>query len=297
VGVLSSAAARLTGLPAGLPVVAGTSDGGAANVGTGAHLPGQNVITVGTSGAVRCLISQPYLDDRERTWCYLLFEGRWFAGGAINNAGLAVQWVREKFYPDLPGKAGFAQLFQDAAAAPAGAGGLIFLPYFTGERNPHWDTSARAMMAGLGLEHSRAHIARAVLEGVAFCLADVWEALDNLKSPNKLSSLQPPILLTGGITQSPLWAQIVSDVLNVRLAAVENGDASATGAAILGHYAVQNALQKSDSPLSTPSLDALVGRIQTAASWSPDPARHALYRPILERFRALYSMGVKTAAP
>jgi gluconokinase len=272
VGSLLPEAAKATGLPAGLPVVAGSSDGGLANLGAGAVTAGQSVITVGTSGAVRRVVAEPQLDPAERTWCYLLAERRWFAGGGINNGGLALQWVREHFYPDLAGESGFERLFLDAAGIEPGANGILLLPYFTGERNPHWDSQVRALIYGLGLEHSRAHIARAVLEGVAFCLADVWEAL------KAVPMTEPAIRLTGAITRSPLWMQILADVLGESLLPVEVSDASVAGAAMLGF----KALGRSDS------LEQLAARVTSAPAIQPDPAHHQRYLELHQRFQQLY---------
>jgi gluconokinase len=194
-GRLTGAAARATGLPSGLPLVLGASDGALANLGCGALTPGQVVITVGTSGAVRHWVAEPRLDPAQRTWCYLLAEGRWFAGGALNNAGLAVQWVRDSLYAEEPGSAGaagqpdppgrspqsgasgFERLFAEAAQSPPGAAGLRCLPFFAGERSPYFRAEARAAFLGLSWEHGRGHLARAVLEAVALRLADVWDAL------------------------------------------------------------------------------------------------------------------------
>lgn len=272
IGKIKAEVAQLTGLTQGLPIFAGSCDGGLANLGTGAYLPDQCVITVGTSGAIRRVVTQPLLDEQERTFCYLLYEDHWFAGGGINNAGLALQWVRENYYLDLPESDGYRQIFQDVAALPPGADGVVFFPYFTGERSPYWNTSVRAIIAGLGLEHGRRHIARAVLEGIAISLEEVWEALVSHGLPDL------PVLLTGGITQSPVWAQIVCDVLGVPMAAVEAGDASAVGAAILGHFALGNIA----------SVDQISAQIKTEASWAPDPGNHAIYHKLQQKSRILY---------
>jgi gluconokinase len=282
VGQLTEASARLTGLPIQIPVILGASDGGLANLGAGASLPGQSVITVGTSGAVRRIVAQPFLDIttasagdsspvQERTWCYLLAEGRWFAGGAINNGGLAVQWIREKFYADLTEAAGYQRMFQDAEEIPPGSDGVSVLPYFAGERSPYWNANARAAITGLGLESDRRHIARAVLEGVAYRLGDIWDAL-------RAPEAGEPVRLTGGILASPIWAQIVCDVIGAPIAAVESGDASAVGAAMLGFVALGLA----------PSLDELARRVQPGIHWQPDPERSAFYRAGLARFRVAY---------
>jgi len=272
VGNVTSAAAAATGLARGLPVVPGTSDGGTANLGSGAVQPGQSVITMGTSGAVRRVVAQPLLDPQQRTWCYVLLEGRWFAGGAINNAGLALQWVRERFYPDLAGDEGYKRLSADAARVALGAEGLHCLPYFTGERSPHWSPNARALLSGLGLEHQRGHVARAVMESVAYCLADVWEVLI-AEAP-----ASGQVRLTGNVTHNPLWAQIVADVLGVTLSADEAADASALGAALLGHLALGHLA----------SLDDVAAGLPPGTIYQPDPARHKFYRAGHAAFQDLY---------
>ena len=173
----------LEGMLAGTPVIVGGSDGGLANLGAGAAGPGQAAVTVGTSGAIRRVLDRPQLDPQVRTWCYVLDEGRWFAGGAINNGGLALQWVRERFFQEVGGQAGFQRMLAEAARVPAGAGGVFFLPYFTGERSPHWDSSIRGLLYGLGLEHDRGHVARA--EAIRSLRVTVYEAADEWASVDR----------------------------------------------------------------------------------------------------------------
>lgn len=268
-GGLSRAAAAACGLQEGLPVVMGASDGGLANLGSGAVLPGQSVVTVGTSGAVRRIASSPQLDESERTWCYALADGRWFHGGASNNAGLAVQWVCERFYPELERSEGYKRLYEDAAETEPGANGLVIVPYFAGERNPHWDAQARAVFDGLTLEHGRKEIARAVLEGAAFCLADIWEALGPVKDR---------VRLTGMINRQPVWAQIVCDVLGAPMAGLEAADASVIGAGMLGHAALG----------STGSLEEIAATARPANAYTPNAERHEVYQGIHRRFQEIY---------
>jgi gluconokinase len=277
-GKLTDAASRLTGLPASLPVVIGTHDGGLANIGAGAAAQGDSVITIGTSGAIRRIVSQPLLDERQRTWCYVLAPDQWLAGGAINNGGLTLQWVREKFYADIPVDNGYAKLLAEAEVIPPGSDGLFLLPYFSGERSPHWDPKARAAILGLRLDHHRAHIARAALEGVAFCLADVWQALVSNQGQEDVLHAH----LTGGVTRSPLWAQIIADVLALRLTSVEIADASAVGAAILGHQA-----------LGIASISELANKIEKGSLYEPDPQLHRVYADLHRRFQQLYNQIIQ----
>jgi sugar (pentulose or hexulose) kinase len=147
----------------------------------------------------------------------------------------------------------------------------MVLPYFTGERSPHWSPDARALFYGLGLAHTRAHVSRAALEGVAFCMADVWQALAQEIDPQESAKL------TGGITRAPTWAQILADVLGVSLVPVEVVDASALGAALLGHRALGREV--------TPRLSLSAG-----APFESDPARHAFYQDRHRAFQSLYRL-------
>ena len=171
----------------------------------------------------------------------------------------------------------------DAGSISPGAEGVFFLPYLTGERSPHWDPDACALLFGLRLSHNRGHVARAALEGVAFCLADVWEALCGDDLPGE------PVRLTGGITQSPVWTQILADVLGVPLAPIEVADASAEGAAMLGHWALGH--------VST--LKEMAANIQIRRIVEPDLERHALYAEQHRVFQSLYQRlrGAHSAYP
>jgi gluconokinase len=277
VGGLVREVSAITGFPEGLPVIAGTSDGGLANLGSGAVSPGDRIVTVGTSGAVRKIVDQPWVDPLGRTWCYALMNGRWFAGGAINNGGLTMQWVREKFYSDVPGDGGYQTMFEEAAAVTPGAEGVMMLPYLTGERSPYWDPDATAVILGLGLQHSRSHIARAAMEGVAYCLANIWEVLHgSLRDGGK------PVFLTGGISRNPVWSQIVADVLGVPMRSVEAADASAVGAAMVGHLALGN----------VSSLEEIAQNIREGAKIEFSPLNHAFYAEQHLRFKQIYASFV-----
>lgn len=270
-GEICTQAAAVTGLPEGLPVIAGASDGILANIGSGVIAPGHVVVTVGTSGAIRRILDQPWLDEQERTWCYVERPGNWVAGGAVNNGGLALEWVRKHFYPDFSEEAGYLQLLKDAASIQPGAGDIYFLPYFTGERSPYWSATARGVIYGLSLEHTRAHIARAALEGVAFCLADVWDILKNC------GQVDPPVRLTGGITRDVIWAQITADVLGVPLSPVDAGDASVLGAAMLGLEALEGV-----------KIKTLAEKIPLEKPYQPDMNQHEEYTRRHQKFQELY---------
>jgi gluconokinase len=279
VGTISAAATVATGLPEGLPVVAGSSDGGLAILGMGAQDLGQEIITVGTSGAVRRVTPWPTLHPQAQTWCYLLYPNRCFAGGAINNAGLAVKWVLQNYYPEAVSQSDNSRLFQEAASIPPGSDGLLFLPYFTGERSPHWNPSVRAQIFGLGIHHTRAHIARAVLEGVGFCLADVRQALNQVDLP-VVSPGKKLTRLTGSIVHSPAWVQILANILDQPMILTKELEASAYGAGLCAFAALM------ESP-----IDETIRRIGTQTSTiqvNPEPQAVDRYRTIHAQFQELY---------
>jgi gluconokinase len=277
IGEITTDAAQATSIPQGTIVIAGTHDGGLANIGAGALSFNDTVITVGTSGAVRCFVEHPILDAKERTWCYLTQQDQWLAGGAINNGGLTLQWVRERFY-NFDSDNSYTQLEAEASEIHPGAEGLLFLPYLTGERSPHWNSSARASIHGLGLRHQRAHIARAALEGVAFCLADVYQALASAK-PHYSTVLREKenIRLTGGITKSHLWVQILADVLGTKIISEDIADASAIGAAIIGHLA-----------LGSTTISNFSSETKPQNIFSPNLENHSIYRELHQEFQNKY---------
>jgi gluconokinase len=274
--------AHQLGLPADLPLIAGSDDGGLANLGSGATQAQQTIISVGTSGAVRLIKDQPAPDPSGKTWCYYLEESTWFSGGAINNGGLALQWVKQRLYSNQQDSQAYAQIMQEVAKVPPGAGGVMVLPYFSGERSPIWDAGLSATFTGLNLTTGRSQIARATLEAVAFTLADVWQAL-GLPQPS-----EKPAHLTGGITQSACWIQILSDVLGVPLQVRKRADASATGAAIL----VALALDERAQPLSAIFSNGIETRFpklskNDRAPIQPSQERFSIYRQLHKQFSKL----------
>lgn len=279
---LKTSIAKKVGLPATLPVIAGSDDGGLANLGSGATQPQEVIISIGTSGAVRVIKERPAPNPSGKTWCYYLENSTWFAGGAINNGGLALEWVKKRFYADQSGPKSYEKFMLEVAEIPPGAGGVMWLPYFTGERSPIWDTQLRATLTGLSLATGRGQIARAVLEAVAFTITDVWQAL-SLEQP-----CRTPANLTGGITQSPEWAQILADVLGVSLQLRKTADASATGAAILAALALENTTQDLRTTFKKGIDSQFPGLIPgDQALIQPSMEKHAIYRALHKKFTNL----------
>jgi xylulokinase len=229
-GKISAAGAEATGLAAGTPVVAGAGDQAAGATGMGIVTPGAVSATIGTSGVVFAATDRPALDPRGRlhTFCHAI-PGRWHVMGVTQAAGLSLRWFRDNFPPatPTPGVDPYETLTAEAAKIPAGSDGLLWAPYLMGERTPHLDGSARGVLVGLTASHTRAHIVRAILEGVAFSLKDTFTIFDEMKVPVK------SIRLGGGGARSPLWRQIQADVYNHQVEIVEAEEGAAYGAAIL----------------------------------------------------------------
>ncbi|HAQ07738.1 MAG TPA: gluconate kinase, partial [Bacillus bacterium] len=235
---IAPAAATYMGIPADLPVVAGASDGVLANLGVGAIDEGEVAVTIGTSGAIRTVVKEPLTDIKGRTFCYALTEDKWVIGGPVNNGGVALRWFRDQFGSEeteeakLTGNDVYEVMVKAAERTPAGAAGLLFLPYLTGERAPHWDANTRGSFFGMTLTHTRAHFIRAVLEGVVFAVHSVGEVLEELAGESK------EIRVSGGFARSNVWRQITADIFDQTVIVAESHESSGLGAAVLVLYAL-----------------------------------------------------------
>ena len=180
VGHVTEAAAASTGLKAGTPVVAGAGDQAAGATGMGIVRPGDVSATIGTSGVVFAASDAPITDPlgRLHTFCHAI-PGRWHVMGVTQAAGLSLRWFRDNFAAPTES---YDQLSAEAAQVPPGAGGVLWAPYLMGERTPHLDPDARAALLGLAADHTRAHVVRAILEGVAFSLKDTLTIFKELAS-------------------------------------------------------------------------------------------------------------------
>ena len=228
-GQISSKGAAETGLRVGTPVVAGAGDQAAGATGMGIVTAGTVSATIGTSGVVFAATDRPALDPRGRmhTFCHAI-PGRWHVMGVTQAAGLSLRWFRDNFAVDSSGgRESYDRLTAEAAKIPAGSDGLLWTPYLMGERTPHLDSSARGALVGLTASHTRAHVVRAILEGVAFSLRDTFTLFQEMDVP------VTNIRLGGGGARSPLWRQIQADIYGRAVEIVEAEEGAAYGAAIL----------------------------------------------------------------
>ncbi|HNB36416.1 MAG TPA: xylulokinase [Anaerolineales bacterium] len=224
-GRITEEAASLTGLKVGTPVAAGGGDQAAQAVGVGAVEAGIVGLTVGTSGVIFASTPAALIEPEGRlhAFCHAV-PGMWHFMGVMLSAAGSLQWYRDTFAPAV----GFDELVTEAESAPAGCEGLLFLPYLSGERTPHPDPLARGSFIGLTLRHSRAHMTRAVLEGVAFGLKDSFMLIQNAG----LGSITQ-VRASGGGTKGALWRQILASVLEAELVTVNTAEGAAYGAALL----------------------------------------------------------------
>jgi xylulokinase len=268
-GFLSAEAAAATGLRPGTPVVAGGGDQAANGVGVGVVAPGTMALSLGTSGVVFAPTDRPIFDPlgRVHAFCHAV-PGRWHFMSVMLSAAGSLRWFRDTFAPGMA----FGDLVAAAADVPAGSRGLLFLPYLSGERSPHPDPLARGAFVGLTLGHDRRHLTRAVLEGVAFGLRD---GLDLMVAAGLPAPAQ--IRASGGGTASPLWRQILADVLDAEVATVRTTEGAAYGAGLLA------AVGAGWYPDVESATGALVGATPSAEP-GPDVARyreaHVLYRDL-----------------
>ncbi|OKH52299.1 xylulokinase [Calothrix sp. HK-06] len=246
-GHLTAIASEHLALKVGLPVIAGAADTAAAALGNGLLQPGLVQLTIGTGAQIITPRSQPIMDPHGRTHLYRsAVPNGWYTLAAMQNAGLALEWVR--------GILGLSwqQVYSKAFSVPPGCEGLTFLPYLTGERTPHLDPNIRGAWVGLGLHHTQAHLMRAALEGVAFALRQGFEALE--ATGVKATQLR----LAGGGTVEMLWQQLLTDVLKIPLYTTTVAAASARGAALLAGIGVGVYIDANDTSklAATPTLAA-----------------------------------------
>jgi xylulokinase len=269
-GVVSEAAAAATGLRAGTPVVAGGGDQAANAVGTGVVGPGTMALSLGTSGVVFAATDAPLYEPagRVHAFCHAV-PGRWHLMSVMLSAAGSMRWFRDAVAPGEP----FGDLAEAAGEVPAGSDGVLFLPYLSGERSPYPDPHARGAFTGLTLGHDRRHLTRAVMEGVAFGLRDGLDLMLEAGTP-----APSQIRASGGGTASPLWRQILADVLEAEIATVSTTEGAAYGAALLAAVGAG----------WFPDVDAAAVACVRATPVAEPGEDTSLYRERHAAYRALY---------
>ena len=263
VGTVSAEAAARTGLPAGTPVAAGTVDAWAEAFSVGVRRPGDLMLMYGSTmffvQALGEFRAHPML------WTTTGVEpGTHTLAGGMATSGSLTGWVQE-----LTGGLPFAELVSEAAATPPGADGLLVLPYFAGERTPHFDPRARGVIAGLTLRHGRGHLYRAVYEGIAYGVRQILELVDDAGGP------AGPVIAVGGGTKGGLWTQIVTDVTGREQLLPEQTVGAGYGSALL-------------AAIGTGAVPPDTDWTRIARVVTPDPDTAKVYDELYRTFRELY---------
>ena len=268
------------GLPAGVIVSAGGGDNMMGAIGTGNVSPGVVTVSLGTSGTLFACSDKPVIDPKGEVAAFCDSADQWMPLVCTMNVTVLTEQVREVFGWEIP------KLEQHVSAAPAGADGLVFLPYLNGERTPNLPKGT-GVLYGLRTDNmTPAHLARAAVEGVTVGLA---YGLTRFK---QLGLTPSEIRLTGGGSRSAAWRQIVADVFGVPVVTLSTAEGAGLGAAIQAAYV---ALNESGTSTTLGALCARLVQLDDSTRCAPDASRHALYTQQLTRqmdlTRALQSAG------
>lgn len=251
--------------------VIGASDGCCANLGSHTTGPGIAALTIGTSGAVRITSPKPVYNFEGMTFNYLLNQDTFVCGGAVNNGGIAINWLLQNFLQkEKLTSADYDELFATIDTIPAASDGLIFLPYLYGERAPLWDTQTSGAFLNIKPVHTRAHFLRAALEGVCYALYDV------LKTVEDASVNITQVNISGGFVSSATWTQILADITGKRLVVLQPEDASAVGAIYLAMQVLH------------PESYGQLTHIDHQTVIEPNTQNHERYSKLFPMFKKLY---------
>ncbi|QEC68904.1 gluconate kinase [Panacibacter ginsenosidivorans] len=256
-----------------IPFVMGGNDGCLANFGCGALSKDTAVLTLGTSGAVRLTIPKPILKELNGLFRYILTKEVYVTGGPINNGGIVLEWFAKNFLNIiLEQDDNFDKVMRLAAKASPTSEGLMFLPYLLGERAPVWDENACGIFYNLKMNHEKEHLTRAVIEGISFSLLQI---LNNIEEQNNTVD---GVYVSGFVTNSDFWMQLLADMFGKKIILNEVADASAVGAALIGMYAtgfIKNVYEVKKF-------------LKTDKVFIPDDTNHVLYQKHFERYKKLY---------
>ena len=262
--------ASLIGLPEGTPGIIGASDGAFSHLGSAGVMGDKISLTVGTGAAVRKCVHLPGIIPGSTAWCYYLADGNWLQGGNMLSAGNALQWFADNLMPTAKTKAEiFSKMDQLAEEIPAGADGLFFLPFLGGQRCPADRPDARGTIYGLSLAHSRGHLIRAFMEGIAYNLYCIYKML--------ASQSKTDVIASGGVLNSPVWLKIISEFFGKTIWLPRIKEVAAWGGVILGLKAIGALSDLKDS----------INLIDLTDKQDPDPKNQKIYRNLLNEYEQL----------
>lgn len=279
VGYVTNASAELTGLAIGTPVVAGGLDAACGTLGVGIISNGETQEHGGTSGGMSCCIDTYHADKRLILCRHVVLEHWLLQGGTVGGGGV-YKWFEDNFgyheriLAETNGTTSFYELDKLAAEIPAGSDGVIFLPYMAGERSPIWDAYAKGVFYGLDYTKTKAHMARACLEGSAFAL------LHNLEVAEMCGVEIKEMRSMGGAANSRLWTQMKSDMTGKVITVPSADTATTLGAAILAGVGVG---------MYSDFTDAVKHTIKLERTYTPDMELNKTYRKNYEIYLELYN--------
>lgn len=278
VGTVTPRAAAETGLIPGIPVVAGGLDAACCTLGAGVIRPGQTQEQGGQAGGMSILVNRPLAHPRLILGYHVIPDLWLLQGGSVGGGG-TLKWFDqelghyERQIAQAEARSPFAVMSQEAAAVKPGCDGLVFLPYLAGERSPLWDSEARGVFFGLSYDKTRAHLIRAMMEGVAFSLQH------NLQTAAEVEAEVKELVSVGGASNSELWTQLKADVTGKPIHVPFSDHATTLGAAILAGVGTG----------VYPDFATAVGEtVQIRRTHQPDPQRHAVYQKYYQIYRDLY---------
>jgi len=278
IGTLTKEASKLMGLSAGIPVVNGGSDHSVAEIGSGMLKEGTVSCIIGTAGVVAACSSKPVQDHKKRVMCWSYpLEGYWDVLGVTQTAASSLTWFRNTFDPEASDKI-FEKYSELAENVPQGAEGLIFLPYLMGERTPHWNSKARGVFFGLRMNHNKAHMIRAIMEGVAYSIKDCVEVF------RELGINFDSVSVMGGGSKSKVWRKILADVLGKEVRTLEVQDTSAIGNLILAGFATGLFKNHSDVELLIRHRDSIFPNQENIKKYEKN---FIIYRKIYNKTKSL----------
>ncbi len=278
-GHVTEAVAGLTGLKAGTPVIAGCMDTIGASIGSGVMKQGECFVIMGTAARVSGPLESAAFDRRFMN-CTHVTPDHWLYIGAVNGVGSSLRWIRDTFCQmeqsvgDLSGQDVYDLITAQAAQAPPGSKGLLFLPYISGERTPIWDPYARGVFFGVTLGHRRRDFFRSVLEGAAFAIRHVVEILET-DGAVEIKELR----IGGAAATSRVWNRIIADVLGKKVISLTQSHTEVLGAAVLAGV----------SQGVYPDIETAIDRtVVPGETFEPDPKAHEAYNRLFPLYKKLY---------
>lgn len=247
------------------PFIIGSSDGAMAHLGAGSDDGDSLSVTIGTSAAVRVLSGQPVTEKNMSIFCYHANGDQYVSGGASNNGAVVIQWLKDSL---LQTSESYEELLQLAEHVSLADDDLFFVPYILGERAPVWNSDAKGIFCGLSINHTKAHLIRAAMEGITY----------NLYTIAKLVMKSMPvkrIYATGGFAESSFWLQMLADIFNCKVLVSGSLESSALGAVMAGVKALKIPL------VIHPTI---------VAEHEPDPYNHLIYQQQYHKFERLYKL-------